>query len=383
MLNEGVVVVGLSKIHALGRGVLAAAILPMMVGLVQADTGHYAQFQTWVVGCDNVRTCKAIGFQGEEGNALIVDRTGDGAARPVFRLRMVKPEAVKTPVGKSLEFVADGVSIGLMDVGQSFETNSDQDHWNGDVVGAAVEAGLLKALRTARELVVRQPNGEPIVKLPLEGASAALLMMDDLQHRIGTQGALVRPGSQPDSAVPPPPPLPLGPVTPPIDKHPAASAVPPAAVQRLYDEDRRKDVCDKGLAKTSRERVTARLGPKLVLYTLPCWMGAYQGTDAYYFYHEGGPGRAERAALPHPVFGKIANDEEPAQPTHVVGDEGFDPATGIISEYNKGRGLGDCGSMTHWQWDGSRFLLTGFTTMPICRGLGMDDWFDIARSREK
>ena len=122
--------------------------------------------------------------------------------------------------------------------------------------------------------------------------------------------------------------------------------------------------------------------PNLVLYTIPCWVGAYQGSDAYYIFHEDNPARAERADLPRPVLAEIA-DKSPAQPTHIVGDEGFDPETGTVSEYSKGRGRGDCGTIAGWLWNGSRFALTDYTTMPVCRGLRIDDWLNIVRSRDK
>jgi hypothetical protein len=47
----------------------------------------------------------------------------------------------------------------------------------------------------------------------------------------------------------------------------------------------------------------------------------------------------------------------------------FDPKTGVLSEYNKWRGLGDCGSSTNWVWTGKQFAAVTHDTMPECRGI--------------
>ncbi len=47
---------------------------------VSDELGLQASFQDWLVGCDNTRTCRAIGLPADadiEGTALIVDRSGD------------------------------------------------------------------------------------------------------------------------------------------------------------------------------------------------------------------------------------------------------------------------------------------------------------------
>ena len=39
-----------------------------------------------------------------------------------------------------------------------------------------------------------------------------------------------------------------------------------------------------------------------------------------------------------------------------------------ISDFPKGRGLGDCGSRSTYGWDGARFRLLAREEMPECRG---------------
>ena len=46
----------------------------------------------------------------------------------------------------------------------------------------------------------------------------------------------------------------------------------------------------------------------------------------------------------------------------------WDPKTRRLSSYEKGRGLGDCGSTENYAWDGARFRLVEQNEMGECRG---------------
>jgi hypothetical protein len=50
----------------------------------------------------------------------------------------------------------------------------------------------------------------------------------------------------------------------------------------------------------------------------------------------------------------------------------YDPQTRILSAYDKGRGVGDCGDSHEWAWTGQAFALTREAFMPVCRG--QSDW---------
>jgi hypothetical protein len=57
----------------------------------------------------------------------------------------------------------------------------------------------------------------------------------------------------------------------------------------------------------------------------------------------------------------------------------FDRGTLTLSEFNKGRGVGDCGVDRAWTWDGSRFRLTRHSRMDLCRGLAPGLWPELHR----
>jgi hypothetical protein len=58
---------------------------------------------------------------------------------------------------------------------------------------------------------------------------------------------------------------------------------------------------------------------------------------------------------------------------------GWDPKTRLLGSYEKGRGLGDCGSAESYAWDGRRFRLIEATTMGECRG--SHDWITVWTAR--
>jgi hypothetical protein len=105
----------------------------------------------------------------------------------------------------------------------------------------------------------------------LDGAAAALLKMDDLQGRVGTPGALVRPGTKPESSVP----VPAVPVVK-AARLPATTAADRALVPKLATVLlRNPDGCqDVDSAQDPLDVV--RLDSTTLLALQPCGRGAYQ-----------------------------------------------------------------------------------------------------------
>ncbi len=55
----------------------------------------------------------------------------------------------------------------------------------------------------------------------------------------------------------------------------------------------------------------------------------------------------------------------------------------VLSSFARGRGLGDCGVIADWAWDGGGFRLLGYTVMEECRGVPVDDWPVLYRARRR
>lgn len=367
------------------RNALALLALAAPAGAVAAESGIEARFRNWIVGCDNVRTCRAIGFPADpdgSGAALVLERSGEGAARPVLRLSLDRPDDDAAPLAGAFDLAADGRTLGRLEVDRNFRiVPNDFGRRVGDIRDPAIEAALLKALRSGRTVTAQWPGGDLLATISLDGAAAALLFVDDRQRRIGTQGALMRAGDRPDGAVPAPPALP-DPPAPPARTGAAAPRAVPAEVRRLYNADVAKDLCDSDLARSAKPDIH-RLDARTVLFGFPCLQGAYQGSTAYYVTSDTASPRAQRIRLPRPpVRPGPDQPREPAPPAHIVTGDDFSADLGEITEFAKGRGLGDCGTTGTWRWTGSGFALTSYSSMPVCGGLDPDDWLTLFRSRE-
>ncbi|MBY0338969.1 MAG: DUF1176 domain-containing protein, partial [Acetobacteraceae bacterium] len=117
------------------------------------------------------------------------------------------------------------------------------------------------------------------------------------------------------------------------------------------------------------EADVARLGPDLLFWLLPCAAGAYNFaslpvlTDA-----RGGSPRV--VALPG----------VPGRPAGLPVNAAFEARTNRLTQFNKGRGIGDCGTAGTWGWAGDRFALLEWREMPDCRGIPDTDWIVLHRS---
>ena len=61
----------------------------------------------------------------------------------------------------------------------------------------------------------------------------------------------------------------------------------------------------------------------------------------------------------------------------------FDPDTMTLSSFDKGRGLGDCGTYEQWVWDGKAFRMALLKVMPHCKGIPIADWPVLYRAERK
>jgi hypothetical protein len=61
----------------------------------------------------------------------------------------------------------------------------------------------------------------------------------------------------------------------------------------------------------------------------------------------------------------------------------FDPKTMVLNAFEKGRGLGDCGVLRNYLWDGKSFQPLEIDYMPECRGVEADAWPALHRGRAR
>lgn len=334
----------------------------MLPALAVAATPQPKGFRDWMAGCDNLKSCAALSVPSDGIDTIAYLRLErpagpEGAARLVLRLR---GEWQKPPL--SLELKLDGAAFPAG--GKPMPVSAD-----GDVATVTFQpaeiAAFIEAARKATKLSVAAPGLS--AEVSLSGAVAALLWVDEQQGRLNTPTALIRKGSA--GIAPAAPALPAVTARPSSGSLSEKEAKALAAALRKQIAQRDPDQCEDG-EMTTRHDTAWRLDGKRSLVSLTCSLGAYNASNAFWIVENGA------VASARPVEFPWTDDSE--KNTLVNGE--FDPKTGRIDYFAKGRGIGDCGATGGYAWTGTSFALTGFSMMGECRGIGSDDWITLFRS---
>lgn len=329
-----------------------AALLALLPGVALAAAPPvplYKGLKAWVVGCDNTRQCTAV--SAEEGTQDLP-----------LTVSIVREAGPDGPLRVSISSMSDLNGALALD-GKALKSplqqgGAEQPDW---MASGPQALALIDELRNAGRLSASTTDGN--ASASLSGLSAALLLIDDVQGRLGTSTALIRRGTAPASSVPPAPPLPDAP------GFKAATALGDAQAQQISaavinatQADWKED--DAGAIPIEGQAYA--LGEHSVLVSVRYGCGAYNCGYALY--------QASRTApyAPQPVHVlDVADGTLGGEPAGYVD---FDPATGVLTSYNKGRGIGDCGISQSWQYDGARFVPRSLAQMDRCNGATADYW---------
>lgn len=238
--------------------------------------------------------------------------------------------------------------------GQSFALAPDGDDGPAPRNPALAVARLGQATRIA----VQDQAGNEVARVSTRGSAAALLYMDEQQRRIGTVTALVRRGSRPAGAVPPPPALPR------IDEVRSSGRIEPVRFTRArIDHLRKPGACDPELDSAPYQPEARRLGGQTMLVLIRCWQAAYNHSSLVLV------GRTRDGSDLRPALFDLETSAGEATGPGVPLDGGaWDEESGRLASFCKGRGIGDCGAIHEWAWDGRRFRLIHAEAMGECRG---------------
>ncbi len=315
----------------------------------------------WELACDNTGTCRAAGYQQNDGDSLPVSvlLTRAAGAGTLVRAEVALGEdwapdvALNTPA--KVELRIDGRRHGNIAIGKDDRT--------GTLDAAQVKA-LLAALRRDSRIEFHAVGAETVWTLSDAGASAVLLKMDDAQGRVGTVGALHRKGTRDESAVP------AARAKPVVRAVGAASAQSGddtfaarhetalrAAMRAADTEQECTELQDPERASSWRADAleVQRLDADHLLVSTPCWLAAYNSGNGLW----------------------VVEDIPPFRATLVTASATrLDRSLGRIdiSATHKGRGLGDCWGREAWTWDGTRFVHTYAGTTGLCRGFPGGAW---------
>jgi len=331
--------------HGLRRAaaiVLSAIVLAAAPAAAQpAPLRHFGD---WVVGCDNVRACHATSLLADggtlEGLSIAIMRDAAPDAAP----RVIVMDAGNGPGGllvRAAGWALDGIRLEI-----GFEL---AQHQLRPARGA--DADLVAAIRHGREITLVDAVGVDVAAVPLNGLSASLLHMDEVQRRLGTQGALIGRGSRADASLPAPPALP-------VIRAPPASDTPP---RQLGDAGIERETQAFGCPGDAPRQAVAyhRLDARttLALVPSPCGGGAYNSQSRGVLIAEDGTTRPARPELP-------MDREVPS----LLFNAAWDARHRVLGLYMKTRGLGDCGLAQSQVWDGEGFRLARQIELEPCRG---------------
>lgn len=345
--------------------------LAASLGAGQASAGASKVFRDWVAGCDNLRRCTALSLPGEAADTISyvrVERDGGpmDAATLSLQIRDIK-------LKKSFEarLTIDGAAFPT--AGRTFAgTSVDGEVGEIDLSQQDGEA-LIAAARKGTKLEIA--FDDKTFSLSLAGAVAALLFVDEQQGRLGTMTALIRKGGKSAAA------LPAAPILPVVESRATAS------LPRLNEKDAKAlprelrahlkraapDSCDEAEEGSENFDSVWPIGPRNYLVSLVCYRGAYNIGAGYWLVEQGKVANARRIAFPTPS-GKPQDD---------LVNSSYDPASGLMDFFSKGRGPADCGTSGIYAWNGRAFVLASWNEMSVCRGLPPDEWLNLFRSEHK
>ena len=125
-------------------------------------------------------------------------------------------------------------------------------------------------------------------------------------------------------------------------------------------------------------RQTAQLSDHHTLYLLPCFTGAYNVVYRAYVLDKRYPNEVE------PSIFAAFSDEMGWYGQDQLINASFDTITRTLTAFEKGRGLGDCGSVPSYRWNEYGWRMISYRHWGKCDGSRMpDDWPVIYRFKQQ
>ena len=148
----------------------------------------------------------------------------------------------------------------------------------------------------------------------------------------------------------------------------------PGAVLQALRTDKRCNL-DRNDESTFRDSIVQdQLDANRTLYLLACSSGAYNTVFRIYIYDR----RYPDEAAPE-LFAAYSTSRGWYGKRNLVNAD-YDPKTRTISAFDKGRGIGDCGSLERYKWTADGLRLVSYRYWGRCNGSRMPrDWPEIYR----
>jgi Protein of unknown function (DUF1176) len=332
--------------NALAFGLMLAASVPS-VAAVPAP-GLIQTINDWSVGCDNGRTCKALGLMPpshpDRKATISIERGPEPLAVPTIRIAI---EDLVVENRLPAAFVIDGTrKLGLA------TTVDDSD--TAIIIPSGYALRTIKQLSRGRNLELVDATGKSLAVLSLAGLQAALRYMDRQQHREGSVTAMIHSGKRAANIVPKPPPLP-------IIRIPAAAKVPPHQLDPVAEARLLNDLrCDgKPLRGASQAQYPLDDHHSFFWQSWHCGRGEPNLLSRAIIVSSAG-------VLSAPQFDiRLAPDDD-GNP--VLRNAEWDQDKRLLITNNPGRSMAACNMTQSFAWDGHRFRLVEQAETRECRG---------------
>ena len=321
-------------------------------------------FGDWVVTCDNGLKCSAVSLAPEQvptpaGQEPAANQEELNSWELFGVMRMEREPAAQAPLVITISDF-EGKPAKLLQYSEALNVRFEpagEGEWR--VVPADGKEFLDRFF--SEPLVLQDAAGKTLAWFGTPGGRGAVTYMEERQGRLRTPTSLARPGRRPLSVIPAPPALPI------VQVAPGTTDGPLTIPKRRLDAARREFGCTADeVGAASADETLAALGGGRTLLLMGCGAGAYNYNSLVLV-----ASREGNAIRIVPARFDVTRDPiegEPDPKGFFVTNAEFDPATMSISEWAKGRGLGDCGTAATYAWDGQSFRLVEQKEMSECRG---------------
>lgn len=184
----------------------------------------------------------------------------------------------------------------------------------------------------------------------LNGLTAALLWIDEQQGRLGSERVA--------KAAP-------------VGLTPVSSAYPANVPAELLQRHAQNPDCEPFEVLPHADAVIQAATDEGHIYFLPCTAGAYN--FSYTAWSQSGNYFSQLLFAEYSDFAGWTG-------TATLVNPDYNAETGILTAFQKGRGIGDCGSFGRWQWTGYNFRMLEYAYKDACDAEGGIESFPIIYS---
>jgi hypothetical protein len=332
------------------RGLALILVCVLAPALAAAEV---KTIRDWTAECDEDLTCVATAsgaggmVMGGTGYQLRFARApGDASwwSMRFFLKHVTKPKAD----GEMAVSVDGGAPISFY---EEYGYLRDADGITFGIAGGDDLSKLFAAVRKGRKLTLSYETSEGRTQkedFSLSGLAAVLLWIDDQQKRVGRSSEISSPAGVEGDA-----------------KFTAKKDVLDQIALRV------KFDCDS--PPEDSEVGSYHLPGGFALHIAQCFAGPYNFTQLYFL---------ERRDDLQLIY--FADYYDGWTGTNQLFNSEFNPKTGWLGAFYKGRGVGDCGSTGQWVWSGYSFKLVEYSAWPDCdNGKNSDDWNVVYKHQAK